>query len=71
MILNNYDKTQEAEADWLAGALLVPRDPLLWFLSRDRSTGNAASHFEVGADMIEWRRRMTGIDIQLRRRSAR
>ena len=70
MILNNYDKKQEAEADWLGGALLVPRDPLLMVLSRNASTTQAAALFGVSGDMISWRRKMTGIDTQLQRRSA-
>ena len=68
MILDTYDKFQEEEADWLGGALLVPRDALLDVLSRNRRNENAASHFNVSTPMIEWRRRMTGIDRQLSRR---
>ena len=71
MILDSYDKGQEDEADWLGGALLVPRDPLLDVLSKDHSTTNAASFFGVSKDMIKWRRQTTGVDIQLRRRAAR
>ena len=68
MILDTYDKLQEAEANWLGGALLVPRDALLDVLSRNRCNEEAASHFNVSTQMIEWRRRMTGIDKQLNRR---
>lgn len=71
LILDSYDKTQESEADWLAGALLVPRDPLLVVLSRNPSTEYAASQFNVSNDMINWRRQKTGIDIQLQRRAVR
>ena len=68
MILDTYDKLQEAEADWLAGALLVPRDALLDMLSRKRRNEDIASHFNVSTKMIEWRCRMTGIAKQLSRR---
>lgn len=68
MILDTYDKFQEEEANWLGGALLVPRDALLEVLLHNRRNENAASHFNVSAQMIEWRRRMTGIDKQLSRR---
>ena len=68
MILDTYDKVQEEEADWLSGVLLVPRDGLLEMLSHNRRNENAASHFNVSTQMIEWRRRMTGIDRQLSRR---
>ena len=68
MILDTYDKLQEAEADWLAGALLVPRDALLDMLLHNQSIKAIASHLNVSTKMIEWRSRMTGIDKQLRRR---
>mgnify|MGYP003642370520 CR=1 FL=1 len=68
MILDSYDKTQEDEADWLSGSLLVPRDPLLSLLTIDPSSSNAASFFNVSNDMINWRRQTTGVDIQLKRR---
>ena len=68
MILDTYDKFQEEEANWLGGALLVPRDGLLDVLSRNRRNKSAASHFNVSTQMVEWRRRMTGIDKQLGRR---
>ena len=68
MILDTYDKFQEEEANWLGGAILVPRDALLEVLSRNRRNENAASHFNVSTQMIEWRCRMTGIDRQLSRR---
>jgi Zn-dependent peptidase ImmA (M78 family) len=71
MILDTYNKVQEEEADWLSGALLVPRDALLERLKRDPRDDYAASHFNVSKPMIVWRRQVTGIDIQLRRRSPR
>ena len=61
-------RNKEEEADWLSGVLLVPRDGLLEMLSHNRRNENAASHFNVSTQMIEWRRRMTGIDRQLSRR---
>ena len=69
MLLDTYDREQEAEANWFAGALLVPRDALLSVLANNRRNENAAQHFAVSVDMIKWRRQMTGIDLQLRRRN--
>jgi IrrE N-terminal-like domain len=69
MILDTYNKTQEEEANWLAGALLVPRDGLLQVLSRNSRDDHAASHFCVSTKMLAMRRQLTGIDVQLRRRS--
>ncbi len=68
MILDTYDKAQEEEADWLSGSLLVPREALLQVLSR-HPDNHAASFFKVSGQMITWRRQVTGIDIQRRRRS--
>lgn len=68
MILDTYDKSQEDEADWLGGVLLVPREALLLVLGRDKRNEYAASHFSVSGEMIAWRRQATGIDIQLGRR---
>lgn len=70
MILDSYDSNQEAEANWLAGALLVPRDGLFSTLKRDLSDLNAAKKFEVSQQMIRMRRFTTGIDVQLKRRIA-
>lgn len=70
MILDTYNKTQEAEANWLAGSLLVPRDALLHVLSRDPRSEYAASYFNVSTKMVDWRRQKTGINIQLRRRQS-
>jgi IrrE N-terminal-like domain/Abortive infection C-terminus len=71
MILDTYNKTQEEEADWLAGALLVPREALLRYLANDSREDHAAAHFHVSRQMIAWRRQVTGVDIQLGRRSPR
>jgi len=67
MILDNYDHKQEDEANWLAGALLVPRDPLCEILRNININQRAAENFEVSVDMIRCRRQSTGIDIQLKR----
>ena len=69
MILDTYNKTQEEEANWLSGSLLVPRDGLLQVLSHNSRDEHAASHFKVSKPIIVWRRQVTGIDVQLKRRS--
>lgn len=71
LILDTYNKEQEREADWLSGALLVPRDALLHRLTHDPRDEYAASYFNVSTAMIGWRRQVTGIDMQLKRRSRR
>ncbi|MEW6313005.1 MAG: ImmA/IrrE family metallo-endopeptidase [Pseudomonadota bacterium] len=69
LLLHNYDRTQEDEADWLAATLLVPREALLVVFARVKTPQEAAKHFGVSTDLLEWRKRMTGVQAQLARRS--
>ena len=71
MILDTYDRTQEDEANWLAGALLVPREALLHVLSHNSRDTHVALHFKVSKQMILWRRQTTGVDAQLKRRNSK
>ena len=64
---DRYDAEQEKEADWLAGALLVPRDGLLKVYRRNRSSMAIARNFEVSKKLVDWRLRMTGVPMQVRR----
>ena len=63
----SYDASQEEEASWLAGCLLVPRDGLLALGRHHSDHGYLASRFGVSQDMIAWRLRVTGVSRQLRR----
>ena len=67
LLLSDYSDEQEQEADWQAGALLVPRDGLVRLRSRQQSVADIAKHFGVSATLCEWRLRMTGVDVQMRR----
>lgn len=69
ILLSDYSDEQEQEADWLAGALLVPRDGLVQMRARQMSTNAIAGFFRVSEDLCEWRIRMTGVDVQMRRRN--
>lgn len=63
--VSHYNQDQEDEANWLGGALLLPR-PALFSVRRKRlSDEEAAEHFNVSHEMLRWRFRMTGVDIQL------
>jgi hypothetical protein len=57
----------EREADWLAGALLVPRDGAFALAREGRSVEDIADHFAVSVDLCQMRIRATGISIHLRR----
>ena len=60
-----WDGVCEAEADWLAGCLLVPREGALLLLLRSRSFASSAAHFGVSNQLFKWRANQTGVVRQL------
>jgi Zn-dependent peptidase ImmA (M78 family) len=68
MLLSDYPDDQEREADWLAGAILLPRDALHCYRRKGWDTAAICEEFGISAQLCEWRIRMTGVDLQLRRR---
>jgi Zn-dependent peptidase ImmA (M78 family) len=68
MLLSDYADEQEQEADWYAGAFLLPRDAILQLRGQGCSALQIASLFNVSEALCEWRIRMTGVDVQVRRR---
>lgn len=70
LVPGNFDQLQENEADWLAGALLLPRPALMSIRRRKLSDSAAADEHLVSHEMLKWRFRMTGVDYQLSRRRA-
>lgn len=60
-----WDATLEDEANWLAGALLVPRDGALNFLRRQHTIGAIAAHYGVSVQLCRWRIYQTGIHRQV------
>jgi len=67
MILSSYDKQNEEEADWLAAALLLPREALLFIRRRGMTNEEAAATFGCSIHMFQFRINTTGVDIQLKR----
>ena len=61
----SFDSEQEAEADWLAGCLLAPRDDLLYAWRRSRDTAALATRFGISKALTTWRMRMTGVEKQV------
>ncbi|MGH2368909.1 MAG: ImmA/IrrE family metallo-endopeptidase [Chloroflexota bacterium] len=55
-----WDAELEAEADWQAGALLVPREGALAWLRRERGATNGERHFGVSRALFSWRLHQTG-----------
>lgn len=64
MLLHNYDSNQEEEADWFAATLLVPREGLLRLILLSHTVSSSAKHFGVSSKLLEWRKRMTGVETQ-------
>ena len=67
LLLSDYSDDQEDEADWLSAALLLPREALVRDRSQGQSTAAIAQRFGISEQLCEWRLRMTGVDLQLRR----
>ena len=67
LLLSDYSDEQEQEADWLAAALLLPRDGLIQMRSARQSSAEIANRYGVSEALCEWRLRMTGVDVQLGR----
>jgi len=67
LLLSDYSPEQEEEADWLMGALLLPRCALLERRRLGASADQIKEEFEVSLELCTWRLRMTGVDAQLRR----
>jgi Zn-dependent peptidase ImmA (M78 family) len=70
MLLSDYPDQQEQEAEWLAGAMLLPRAALIHHRSRGWGVDQICAKFSVSATLCQWRIRMTGVDSQLKRRGA-
>ena len=66
-----WDDTMEAEANWLGGALLVPRDGALRVARQGIAIDDAAMHFGVSEQMMRWRLDHTGAVFQARREHAK
>ncbi len=69
LLLSDYSDEQEQEADWLGAALLLPREGLVKLRSAHKSMSEIATLYGVSEALCEWRLRMTGVDVQMRRAS--
>jgi len=64
MMLNNYDRKQEEEADWLAACLLLPRDALVHIKRRIPDLVEAAQEYGVSRAMLKYRLDVSGVNYQ-------
>ncbi|WP_247506371.1 ImmA/IrrE family metallo-endopeptidase [Bradyrhizobium sp. 1] len=71
MLLSDFSDEQEQEADWYAGSFLLPREGIFRLRSRGKSAAEIGIQYGVSKALCEYRLRMTGVDIQMRRGSER
>ena len=68
LALRGFNKAAEEEADWLAGALLLPRDALVNLRAKNCPPEVACDEFGVSKQMLSFRMRVTGVERQFSRR---
>ena len=68
MLMTDYDPVHEAEANLLAGAILLPREALLQKFQQGIATADIATHFGVSTELVIMRRNTTGIGKQMANR---
>ena len=71
LALREFDQSKEQEADWLAGALLLPRGALITIANQDTDYGDVCRHYGVSRQMLEFRIRVTAVKQQVQRRRQR
>lgn len=65
-----HEKSQEEEASWLAGCLLLPRDALLKIKRMNWTPQQACETYLVSPQMLAYRMNTSGVNIQHRRARA-
>lgn len=71
LMLHNYDKEQENEANWLAGCLLLPRSALLHIRKTGLDDITAMQTYGVSKEMFSYRINVTGVDMQMGKKGRR
>jgi hypothetical protein len=67
LVMRSFNQQQEEEADWLSGCLLLPRDALVYSVKLGLTVQQIADKYFVSVKLASFRRRITGIDAQMRR----
>ena len=68
LTFRSCDPTQEEEAGWLSGSLLLPRPLLLREIGSGEEASTIAEKYKVSEEMARYRIRVTGVERQLSRR---
>jgi Zn-dependent peptidase ImmA (M78 family) len=69
LVLNTYDSNQEAEANWLAGCLILPRPALLHIRHQNLDQQTVFKEYSASKEMLKFRLQVTGVDYQLKKRT--
>lgn len=56
----DWNQDIEDEAEWLSGVLLIPEDATLSIVRLGWTKQDAAAHFNVSSQMVQWRLNATG-----------
>ena len=62
--LRSFNELQEAEANWLAGCLLLPRPTLSFCAARKVAREGMCEHFGVSEELLRYRLNVTGVGRQ-------
>lgn len=68
LALRSYDRQQEDEANWLCGALLLPRPALLHIVQSGMGEKEACQRYQVSDDLMTYRLNVSGVTVQMKRR---
>ena len=71
LALRGFNPELEEQANWLAGALLLPRDALVKLQVSGRSESLICDEYEVSKQMLRFRLDVTGVNRQLAQRRKR
>lgn len=69
--LRDWDQVMEDEAQWMAGALLLPEEAVLAAVRNGHSHGQVALRYGVSTQMVQWRINETGARARVNRELAR
>jgi len=67
LALRTHNQSQEEEANWLAGCLLLPREVLLHIKKSGLGDGLACHQYGVSQKMLTYRMNVSGVSLQVRR----
>jgi Zn-dependent peptidase ImmA (M78 family) len=65
MVMNEYNRVNEEEANCCSATLLIPREGLLYLVSMRWADEHIAAHLGVSMDLLRMRKNLTGVTRQL------